>query len=88
MTQKKWYKNQNDKVVAGVLSGLMDYLGWNIDLSLVRIIYVLIALMSSGLFVILYIVAAIILPTKPTHYDNSSVIDDDDVYTHPEDEEI
>lgn len=87
MTPKKWYKNPNDQVIAGVLSGLVDYLGWHIDLSLVRIIYTLLALMSSGLFVVLYIVAAIILPTKPTHY-SSAVIDDEDIYTHPEDEEI
>ncbi|WP_373780406.1 PspC domain-containing protein, partial [Weissella soli] len=37
MTPNKWYKNPNDKVIAGVLSGLVDYLGWHIDLSLVRI---------------------------------------------------
>jgi phage shock protein PspC (stress-responsive transcriptional regulator) len=60
--QKKLYRNVNNKMLAGVCSGLADYL--NIDATLVRLLVVLIALFA-GTGVLFYIICAIIIPPAP-----------------------
>ena len=59
---KKLYRNTSNKMVAGVCSGLAEYL--NIDPTIVRLIWALIALSGAGLLA--YLVAAIIIPEKPS----------------------
>ncbi len=59
---KKIYRSQYDRVIAGVCGGFADY--FNIDLVLVRVIFVLaIFIGSSGL--IAYIAAWIVIPENP-----------------------
>ena len=60
--QKKLYRNTNDKMIAGVCSGLAEYI--NIDPTIVRLIWALVALSGAG--VVAYLVAAIIIPEKPS----------------------
>lgn len=58
---KRLYKNTHDKMICGVCQGLSEY--FNIDVTIIRILFVLLGLAAfSG--VILYIVAAIIMPDK------------------------
>ena len=59
---KKLYRNTSNKMVAGVCSGLAEYI--NIDPTIVRLIWALIALSGAGL--VAYLVAAIIIPEKPS----------------------
>ena len=60
--EKKLYKDINNKKLAGVCAGLAEYL--KMDVSLVRILWVVITLLGSlGLW--LYIACALILPEKP-----------------------
>ena len=59
---KKLYRNTSNKMIAGVCSGLGEYL--NIDATIVRLIWALIALSGAGLLV--YLVAALIIPEKPS----------------------
>lgn len=60
---KKLYKDKSTGVISGVLSGLSQYLG--LDVTLVRIIYVVLCLFTSGFpGLILYIVMACIMPDK------------------------
>ena len=59
---KKLYRNTSNKMVAGVCSGLAEYL--NIDPTIVRLIWALIALSGAGLLA--YLVVAIIIPEKPS----------------------
>lgn len=69
--QKKLYRNTDDKIIAGVMSGLSEY--FNYDPTLGRlgaaILLVLTGLMPG---VVLYLVAWIIIPeaphTQPTDY--------------------
>lgn len=62
---KKLYKVREGKVLAGVCQGLAEYL--NIDVSIVRILTVVLALCYSvGL--VAYIAAALILPWKEDLY--------------------
>ena len=59
MNGKKLYRNTENKMLAGVCSGIADY--FDIDPTLVRLGWVLFSLLGgSGL--ILYLIAAIIMP--------------------------
>ena len=57
---KKLYKIEQGKLICGVCGGVAEY--FNIDPSLVRIIWILLGVTGAGLLA--YIVAAIILPNK------------------------
>ena len=59
---KKLYRNTQNKMIAGVCSGLAEYI--NIDPTIVRLIWALIALSGAGLLA--YLIAAIIIPEKPS----------------------
>ena len=61
--EKKLYRNTKNKMIAGVCSGLAEYL--NIDPTIVRLIWALIALGGAG--IIAYLIAAIIIPEKPNN---------------------
>ena len=62
--QKKLYRNTQNKMLAGVCSGLAEYL--NIDPTVIRVIWALIALGGAGLLA--YLVCALIIPEKPTDF--------------------
>ena len=59
---KKLYRNTSNKMIAGVCSGLGEYL--KIDPTIIRLIWALIALSGAGL--IAYLIAALIIPEKPS----------------------
>lgn len=61
--QKKLYKDPDRKMVSGVLAGLSDYL--NVDVTIVRVIYAILSFITTAFpGVILYIILAIVMPTK------------------------
>jgi len=60
--RKQLYRTRENRVIAGVCGGTAEYL--EVDPTIVRLIWVLVGLISFGLGVILYIVAAIIIPEK------------------------
>lgn len=65
---KKLYRS-DDRVFSGVLGGIAEYFDW--DPSLTRILYVVAALLTSGFpLLIAYIIAAIIIPERPTYFDH------------------
>jgi phage shock protein PspC (stress-responsive transcriptional regulator) len=55
-------KDINNKVIFGVCSGLAKE--FKIDVSWIRLAFVIAALMGFGLPIIIYIILAIILPTN------------------------
>jgi phage shock protein C len=57
------YRSPTDRVIAGVAGGLAVWL--NIDPSIVRIAWVLLAVFSGGIFVLVYIVMMIVVPLPP-----------------------
>ena len=60
--KKRLYRSENEKMIAGVCSGIAEY--FDIDPTLIRLAWVLFcALGGSG--IIAYIIAAIIIPAKP-----------------------
>ena len=61
MNGKKLYRNTENKMLAGVCSGIADY--FDIDPTLVRLGWVLFSLLGgSGLLA--YIIAALIIPAR------------------------
>ena len=60
--EKKLYRNNSNKMLCGVCSGIAEY--FNIDATLVRLGVVFLSLAAGG-GLIAYIIAAIIIPEKP-----------------------
>lgn len=59
--EKKLYRSLSNRMLAGVCGGIAEY--FNIDPTLVRLLWVLFGLMGgSGLF--LYLICAIIIPSR------------------------
>lgn len=64
MDGKKLYRSKNQRMICGVCGGIGEY--FNIDPTIIRLIWALFGLTGSGLLV--YIVAAIIIPEETTAY--------------------
>lgn len=60
---KKLYRNTSNKLIAGVCSGLAEYI--NIDPTIIRVIWALIGLTGTG--IVAYLVCALIIPEKPSN---------------------
>ena len=61
MNNKKLYRVEDSKMLAGVCGGVAEY--FNIDPTIVRVLWVAASLFAGG-GVILYIIMAIIVPVK------------------------
>lgn len=65
---KKLYRSLTKKIVGGVCGGLADY--FDLDVSLIRLIFVILALVTALLpMLIFYIVAWIIIPAEEAKKD-------------------
>lgn len=62
--EKKLYRSDSSKLVAGVCGGIGEYL--NVDPTLVRLIWVLFCCLGGSGF-LAYIIAAIIIPARPEY---------------------
>lgn len=60
--KKRLYKSNNEKVLVGVCGGIAEY--FDIDPTLVRLLWVIL-LMMGGSGILAYIIAAIIIPNEP-----------------------
>ena len=58
---KKLYRIEQGKLIAGVCGGIAEYL--NIDPTVVRVIWALVSLSGAGL--IAYLICALIIPEAP-----------------------
>lgn len=61
MTGKKLYKSESDKKISGVCGGFAEY--FDIDPTIVRLIFVLLAAFGGSGFII-YLIAALIMPKE------------------------
>ncbi len=57
------YRSKQDKMIAGVLGGLGEYL--SVDPTLLRLGFAALALLTNGPFLIAYIVMAVVVPYPP-----------------------
>ena len=60
---KRLYKSEK-KIVCGVCGGIADY--FNIDPTIVRLIWVIVTCVSKGIAIIAYIICAIIMQERPS----------------------
>ncbi|MCS7228745.1 MAG: PspC domain-containing protein [Candidatus Kryptonium sp.] len=61
---KRLYKSRKNRMIFGVCGGLGEYL--NTDPTVVRILWVILAISSLGIAILLYLIMAIIVPEEPT----------------------
>lgn len=57
------YRSRNDRMLTGVAAGVADSL--DTDPSLVRIVWVVLAFLTGGIALVVYIVMAIVVPQAP-----------------------
>jgi phage shock protein PspC (stress-responsive transcriptional regulator) len=62
---KKLYRSVTDKKLCGVCGGLGEY--FDIDSTLVRLLWVVLAFLSCGTALIAYLVCAIVIPQQPQY---------------------
>ncbi|MBM6803582.1 PspC domain-containing protein [Mediterraneibacter glycyrrhizinilyticus] len=61
MSEKRLYRSRESRMLCGVCGGIAEY--FNIDPTLIRLLFVLFGLSGSG--ILAYIIAAIIIPDSP-----------------------
>lgn len=64
MEPRRLYRSEHDRVIAGVCGGLGEYL--NVDPTIIRLLWAILACSGTGILV--YLVAAIIIPVRPVGY--------------------
>lgn len=62
---RRFYRSGKEKILGGVCGGFAEH--FEIDLLLVRILWVIIAFASLGTAILLYIILWIIMPRNPNH---------------------
>ncbi|WP_370813937.1 PspC domain-containing protein [Butyricicoccus pullicaecorum] len=62
-TQKRLYRSAVDRKICGVCGGLADYFG--LDSTLVRLAFIALAVLGFSTGIILYILAAVVMPDQP-----------------------
>jgi phage shock protein C len=60
---KKFYRSQSQRMLGGVCGGLADYFG--LDVSLIRILWVIGTVISYGMGILAYIIMLIVFPEEP-----------------------
>ncbi len=60
--EKKLRRSRSNKKVLGVLGGFAQYFG--IDATILRIIYVLLSIFVLGCPIIIYLIAALVMPEE------------------------
>lgn len=63
---KKLYRSVTDKKLCGVSGGLGEY--FDIDSTLVRLLWVLLCFFSCGAALLGYLVCALVIPSQPIGY--------------------
>lgn len=65
MNTRQLTKSANNRMVSGVIAGICEYFGWGPDVvTILRILYVVLAFSSMGGLILLYFVASWIMPSS------------------------
>ena len=60
---ERLYRSRDDRMLAGVAGGVAEML--DADPSIIRIVWVLLAILTGGIALVVYIVMAIVVPERP-----------------------
>jgi phage shock protein C len=63
VVNNRLYRSRTDRMVAGVCGGLGEYFG--IDSTLVRLFFVVAAILTGGLMILIYLVMMLVIPGEP-----------------------
>ncbi|MBS6644732.1 MAG: PspC domain-containing protein [Clostridiaceae bacterium] len=63
MEPKKLYRSTRDKMLCGVCGGIGEY--FNIDATIIRLVWAILACSGTGILV--YFIAAVIIPIEPEY---------------------
>jgi len=66
---RRLYRSQTESVIAGVAGGVAEY--FDLDPAIVRVVWALLAIITGGVFFILYIVMWIVVPLAPEPLDGA-----------------
>ncbi len=61
---RRLYRSRRDSILGGVAGGVADY--FDMDPSIVRVVWAVLALVTGGIFLVLYIVMWIVVPEGPS----------------------
>ena len=67
---ERLYRSSTDRVIGGVAGGLAAWL--RIDPSIVRVVWVVLAVVSGGIFLLVYVVMLFVVPLAPTGWTPSA----------------
>ena len=56
------YRSRDDRIIAGVAGGLAEL--WDLDPSVVRIVWALLGLLTGGIFLLIYVIMWIVVPEE------------------------
>jgi phage shock protein C len=60
---RRLFRSPDDRILAGVAGGMAE--AWDLDPALVRVGWALLILVTGGVFLILYLVMALVVPLRP-----------------------
>ena len=60
---KRLYRSSENRVFAGICGGLGEY--FDVDPTVVRVVYVLLSLLTAFMGVLLYIILLFVIPNRP-----------------------
>ena len=60
---KRLYRSSDNRVFAGICGGLGEY--FDVDPTVVRVVYVLLSLITAVMGVLLYIILLFVIPNRP-----------------------
>lgn len=68
---KKLYRSKTERRLAGVCGGIAVY--FNIDPTIVRLIWAFVSLMSASVpGILIYVICALVVPDEPDAYETSA----------------
>ena len=69
--ERKLYRSKTDRKIFGVLGGFAKY--FNVDATILRIIYVLLSIFVIGCPIIIYLIVALVIPEEPENTEYQQV---------------
>jgi phage shock protein C len=63
---RRLYRSRKDRMIVGVCGGLGEY--FNVDPTIIRVLFVALVVLGVGSGLLIYIIMAIIMPEKPLDY--------------------
>ncbi|RJP78639.1 MAG: PspC domain-containing protein [Candidatus Zixiibacteriota bacterium] len=62
---RKLYRSRSNRVLSGVAGGMGEY--FNLDPTIIRVLWVIFAVTSLGAAVLLYIILILVVPEEPLY---------------------